>query len=150
MSKVICADLSEYDNESIQVFFGEQATMEVPVALSYIKSGEVEIQRYTDNVIIPELNAYENNAQRYSLMAEESAQRSEFAKKETEDLVEEARLWAVGSIEERPEGSAKYWAEQFLGEANAIADEILGETSGSTEETPTLPSLPDSLTGDSE
>lgn len=135
MSKVICADLGEYDNASIQVFFGEQATMDIPVALSYIKSGEVEIQRYADNVIIPKFNEYENNAQRYSLMAEESAQRAEFAKKETEALVEDARLWAVGSIEERPEGSAKYWAEQFLEQATAIADEILGESSEPTETT---------------
>lgn len=150
MSKVICADLSEYDNESIQVFFGEQATMDIPVALSYIKSGEVEIQRYADEVIIPKFDEYENSAERYSLLAEGSAERAEFAKKEVEELIEEARLWAVGTIEERPEGSAKYWAEktfeEFLVTANALADEILTPSEPSEEPT-TQPTIPDSLEG---
>ena len=133
MSKNICVDIGEFDNGGIQVFFGEQATIEVPAALNYIKSGEVEIQRYADEVIIPKFDEYENNAGRYSLLAQDAADRAELAKKDVEDLVEEARLWAVGTIEERPEGSAKYWAEktfeEFLVTANAIADEILGETS---------------------
>lgn len=132
MSENICVDIGEFDNGAIQVFFGEQATIEVPAALSYIKSGEVEIQRYADEVIIPKFDEYENSAGRYSLLAQDAADRAELAKKDVEELVEEARLWAVGTIEERPEGSAKYWAEktfeEFLVTANTIADEILGET----------------------
>lgn len=44
--------------------------------------------------------------------------------------IEEARKWAVGTIEENSNGSAKYWAEQAkmnYEEALALADEINGE-----------------------
>ena len=78
-------------------------------------------------------------------------QEVEALKQDVIGLVEQARKWAVGTIEEQPQGSAKYWAnrthEELYNEPIEIADEILGETSEPSEEPTTQPSVPDSLEG---
>nr|DAP57910.1 MAG TPA: tail fiber protein [Caudoviricetes sp.] len=91
-----------------------------------------------DAVRLIDISTYTNQAQSLldqtktsqaaAKVSETNAKASEVAAKKSEDTaansVEEARKWAVGSQQERPEGSSKYWAE----EAKKSADSVEGDT----------------------
>lgn len=79
-----------------------------------------------DAVRLIDISSYTNQAQSLldqtktsqaaAKVSETNAKASEVAAKKSEDtianIVEESRKWAVGSIQERPEGSSKHWAEE--------------------------------------
>ena len=87
-----------------------------------------------DAVRLIDISTYTNQAQSLldqtkasqaaAKVSETNAKASEVAAKQSEDnaanSVEEARKWAIGSIQERPEGSSKYWAEEAAASAASL------------------------------
>lgn len=87
-----------------------------------------------DAVRLIDISTYTNQAQSLldqtktsqaaTKVSETNAKASEVAAKKSEDnaanVVEGARKWAVGSIQERPEGSSKHWAEEAAKSAASI------------------------------
>lgn len=92
-----------------------------------------------DAVRLIDISTYTNQAQSLldqtktsqaaAKVSETNARASEVAAKKSEDnaanSVEEARKWAVGSIQERPEGSSKHWAEEAAKSAASIEGNTL-------------------------
>ena len=86
---------------------------------SYVEEvGKPEITSYAETTVKPELQsfadgleeAFDNNAAEKTEAVNALAEQAEASASSSADTAE---IWAVGSIEEQPAGSAKYWAEKI-------------------------------------
>ena len=86
---------------------------------SYVEEvGKPEITSYAETTVKPELQsfadgleeAFDNNAAEKTAAVNALAEQAEASASSAADTAE---IWAVGSIEEQPAGSAKYWAEKI-------------------------------------
>lgn len=113
--------------------------MDLKIAGIFVRNGLEEIQSYVKNEAKVELKEvirqsgadFEAEIQAFNQNA--FLKTNEFNQNALEQknyTTEEARLWATASLDENPEGSAKYWAEQAkinYQEALDLVDEINNE-----------------------
>lgn len=113
--------------------------MDLKIAGIFVRNGLEEIQSYVKNEAKVELKEvirqsgadFEAEIQAFNQNA--FLKTNEFNQNALEQknyTTEEARLWATASLDENPEGSAKYWAEQAkinYQEALDLVDKINNE-----------------------
>lgn len=136
-------EVSEHTGKNIEKISEKTAedieTAKAEINIYVENTAEPALQQYSDETIKPQLEtivseaetaagnaaASAENAQNSSVsassfaaQAESSALNASDSAETTAGLVETARKWAVGTIEEQPEGSSEYWA----GEAKVAAE----------------------------
>lgn len=136
-------EVSEHTGKNIEKISEKTAedieTAKAEINIYVENTAEPALQQYADETIKPQLEtivseaetaagnaaASAENAQNSSVSASSFAAQAESSALNASDsaetaagLVETARKWAVGTIEEQPEGSSEYWA----GEAKVAAE----------------------------
>lgn len=121
-SQMFAQNAKDAANESKH--YAEEATNQVQLCKNEVTNAKQEVTNAKEQVSLAEdqvnlAQQYANNAkvsENSAAVSRENAKVSEKVALKMADLTQQytndAKLWAVGTITEKPEGSSKYWAEQ--------------------------------------
>lgn len=131
-------EIQTYLPNNIHVTIGCEP-LDLKVQGVFVRNGLAEIENYLEKTAKPALESLINDAgadlegaiMLFNQNAfEETLKFNQNAQEQKNYITEEARYWTDASLQENPEGSAKYWAEQAkinYEEALVLADTLNNE-----------------------